>query len=184
MEDKINSIFLKLRDTLVNNINKFEDVVSLNVGKTFYNEKYFTEDIRKSYEHRLLFEKLQSINKPVLYWFTFHNEQCSKIRSTYENYKNNKPIRNSASYKSNFNSNSNTLYVGKVKTGFWGRLITHLGYSQNPKTAGLQLFHWYDCESFSNLTLNYIVFEKEMENLITVLEMELSRELKPILGKY
>jgi len=66
-----------------------------------------------------------------------------------------------------------------------GRLITHLGYSTSTQTAGLRLFHWYNVtEGLPSLKLNYIVYEREMEDLISILELDLARELKPILGRY
>lgn len=74
--------------------------------------------------------------------------------------------------------------MGKVEIGFWGRLVTHLGYSQSPKTAGMQLFHWYKPEVFDALKLNYIVFEENMKHLIVILEKQLAKELEPLIGRY
>ena len=57
--------------------------------------------------------------------------------------------------------------------------------SKSQQTAGLQLFHWYNiAEGLPPLNLKYIVFEEEMEDLIAVLELDLGRVLKPILGRY
>ena len=57
--------------------------------------------------------------------------------------------------------------------------------SKSQQTAGLQLFHWYNiAEGLPPLNLKYIVFEEEMEDLIAVLELDLARVLKPILGRY
>jgi hypothetical protein len=63
-------------------------------------------------------------------------------------------------------------------------LVTHLVYSQSPKTAGMQLFHWYKPEIFGDLKLNYIVFEENMKHLIVILEKQLAKELQPLIGKY
>lgn len=185
MKENIHSILTDLKHKLEVN-NEFTVGETIKIDKSFFNKMYHTNDIRKSADHISLFSHLSLIKKPVLYWITFSgaNENCDKIRSKYVEYKKIEQVRNCSSYKSKFDKISTTLYVGKVKTGFWGRVITHLGYSQSRRTAGLQLSHWYEYDKFSDLTLNYIIFEKEMENLISVIEVELSKELRPILGKY
>ena len=47
--------------------------------------------------------------------------------------------------------------MGKVQTYFWGRLVTHLGYSVSEKTASMQLFHWYDVSRFGNILCKIIL---------------------------
>ena len=74
------------------------------------------------------------------------------------------------------------MYVDKVEIGFWGRLVTHLDYNQSPKTAGMQLFHWYKPELYGDIKLNYIVFDDDIKHLI--LEKQLAKDLKPLVGKY
>jgi hypothetical protein len=174
---------------------------SLELQRIIIDKKYFDDnycekqDITKCEMHLDLFKELKSIRKPILYWFDFEysEERNSTISKNYREYRDkikhdysNKKYRNTAAYKSTFNSESKTLYVGKVETGFWGRLVTHLGYNSNPRTAGMQLHYWYleEFNSFGSLTLNYIVFDNEMKHLISVLEKKIALDLKPLIGKY
>lgn len=78
---------------------------------------------------------------------------------------------------------SKILYIGKVKRHFWGRFIQHLGYYKVNRTQGLQLFYWAK-ELNLNLKLTVFEFESEMINLMEVLENDLAKHLKPILGKH
>jgi hypothetical protein len=166
------------------------NVTSIHIGKSFFNKDYMhKQDIRTSTEHKLLFDELKDIKRPVLYWFEFKTVDNKKIRARYELYRadikeNRKDYRNTSSHKTHFEPNTTTLYVGKVETGFWGRLITHLGYALSEKTAGMQLCHWYDLEAFGDLTLHYITFDSGMKYLVATIEKELAKELKPLLGRY
>jgi hypothetical protein len=178
MQDSIN--------ILKESSNSPKEINTIILDSKFFNEMYFKSDIR-NLELKPLFDGLLNIKKPVLYWFEIDNFQTNAeiIRDLYLNHLKNKSGRNISSYKKNFDSNSKTLYVGKVKTGFWGRVITHLGYHKSEKTAGLQLFQWYNvAKGQPSLKLHYIVFENNMQNQIAVLEYELAQELKPILGRY
>ena len=149
------------------------------------NEVNISEDIVE-------FRALKDIKRPVLYWFVLTSSDNNKaIRDAFINdYREPikkgsiTPYRNTSSYKKAYSSTSTTLYVGKVEIGFWGRLVTHLGYSQSPKTAGMQLFHWYKPELYGNLKLNYIVFEENMKHQIIILEKQLAKKLQPLIGRY
>jgi hypothetical protein len=166
---------------------KDKDVNSLFIDEVFFNSIYFDNDIRKSEQLKDIFDHLKKIKEPVLYWFEIDEGKINaeKIRNLYIEHLAKKSNRAISSYKKDFDRSSKTLYVGKVKSGFWGRLITHLGYHTSTQTAGLQLFHWYNvADGLPSLKLNYIVFEREMEDLISILELDLARELKPILGRY
>lgn len=154
--------------------------------------------------------KLEEIkNFPVLYWFTFSNSfnEHEVLYDFYinmiEQFKNKNYSKNKSDYsfrdgidklnyrrafsaiktKRNIDFNTNTLYVGKVESGIWGRLAVHLGWGTSPKTAGLQLLYWYDFEKYKDLTFNYIVFEKSMKYFVEVLEKELRNNLNPLIGK-
>ncbi len=190
----INSLINCLADILTkNNINN-EHLKTLVINNNFFNDKYIKDvNITLCDEHKDTFEKLFNLKQPVLYWFEFDTSFVTKkiLRIKYENYRNSiktnytaENYRNTSALKADYSKSEKTLYVGKVKTGFWGRFVTHLGYNKTVGTAGMQLHHWYEPELYGNLTLNYIVFSKEMENLITVLEMELALQLNPIIGKY
>jgi hypothetical protein len=184
MENKIANIFSDLIHCLEGNRHAFTNVKSIIINESFYNEDYLENDIRRSSHHLELFTDISSIKEPVLYWFSFNsgNIDSKIIREKYERTRN-KTNRNCASYRTYFDAESTTLYVGKVKTDFWGRLITHLGYTKNIQTAGLQLYHWYE-QDFPELQLNYVIFGSEMADLISLFELQIARELKPLIGKY
>jgi len=90
--------------------------------KFFFNSIYFDNDIRKSEQLKETFDKLKLIKNPVLYWFEIDETKikADKIRSRYVDHLAKKSNRAMSSYKKIFDQNSKTLYVGKVKTGFWG----------------------------------------------------------------
>lgn len=165
-----------------------KEIYPLHIDSTYFNECFFYNDIRKSEQLKDVFDELKQIKNPVLYWFEIDDTQINAeaVRKLYIEHLAKKSNRAISSFKKKLpDSNTKTLYVGKVKTGFWGRLITHLGYHKSTQTASLQLYHWYKVnEGLPSLKLNYIVYEREMEDLISVLELDLARELKPILGKY
>jgi hypothetical protein len=179
------------------------DVENIVIDKNFlFNIENKQKDNCKSQEERgkLLLIK----DKPVLYWFTFPEgfQNQETIRNSFMDFsiKNNKkeyssyekdykvsPLKHKralSAIKNKFlNQDTNTLYVGKVKKDFWGRLATHSGWATSPKTAGLQLAFWYNFENFPPIKLNYITFEKEMDDFVSILEIELAKELKPLIGK-
>jgi hypothetical protein len=188
MKEKINSVFKKISEVVERNSDTFEENQSITITTTIFNEIYCAKsNVATCEEHKNIFGDLIKLKKrPILYWFSIddNNSNATLLREKYKEFKDLKSKRSSASYKVALDSNSKTLYVGKVKKEFHLRLVTHLGYSKNEKTAGMQLYHWYKSEEFGDLKLNYIVFNEEMSDLITILEMELARELKPIIGKY
>lgn len=197
MKSFIEKVFTNSIETLTQSKENFEQeeqIQPIEINNTFFNKEYCDKiNITKCEEHKNEFEKLLSIKSPVLYWFEFEPSKGlnKKIRTKYITYRNSiktnfkaANYRNTASYKKDFSQNSKTLYVGKVQTGFWGRIVTHLGYNQSKKTAGMQLFHWYEIEEFGNLKLNYFVFDEKMKYLIPALEKELALELKPLIGRY
>lgn len=188
MKRHLNSVFKKISEVIERNSNTFEESQTILITTTIFNEIYCAKsNVTTCEEHKNIFSDLIKFKKrPILYWFSINEKiiHATHIREKYKEFKDLKSPRNSASYKPSLDLNSKTLYVGKVKKDFHLRLVTHLGYSKNENTAGMQLFHWYKPEEFGNLTLNYIVFNEEMSDLITMLEMELARELKPIIGKY
>ena len=142
----------------------------IELNSNYFHKDYCKEcDITTCKEHSNIFQKLKNIKKPVLYWFELESSDRNvAIREKYECYvrgikgKYTDPnYRNTASFKKSFSNESTTLYVGKVQTYFWGRLVTHLGYSLSEKTASMQLFHWYNTTKFGNLKVKYIVFDNK-----------------------
>lgn len=100
---------------------------------------------------------------------------------------NNQDIRNriteySQSIK-HFDPESDCLYVGKVKKTIWGIIIQHLGYYKVKQTQGLQLFHWAKGLNLI-LEIHMYEFEENIEELISIFEIELAKEKKPIIGKH
>jgi hypothetical protein len=188
MKKHINLIFDKINEIIAKNKNFYNQGNSILISSLLFEEKYRSlYNVTTCIEQQKVFLPLKENKKnPILYWFTIDDKKTNAIelRKKYIEFKQTKSTRASASYKPYVAENSKTLYVGKVKKDFHLRLVTHLGYSKNERTAGMQLFHWFNPEVFGNLSLNYIVFNEEMSDLITILEMELARELKPIIGKY
>ncbi|MBC9812381.1 hypothetical protein H9Y05_07830 [Crocinitomicaceae bacterium CZZ-1] len=141
-------------------------------------------DVRNSTDHKVLFNNLKSMKGPVLYWFEILSENThEEIRQKLIEYKNTSGVRASSAMWSYTVPNSKYLYVGKVKKGISGRMVTHLGYNKNPDTSGLQLFHW---SKGMNLTLKLSVMEfiPEMADLMGVIELKVAQNLHPIIGKH
>jgi hypothetical protein len=157
------------------------DINESHLHETFRSAKKFS----KSKEFNELYKSLCK-DKPVLYWFTFDKEKFKEeeLKFDFEYIKINTAGRGLSFLPKTYNRNSNTLYVGKVKKNFHYRFVNHLGHSVNNKTVSLQLTYWYDVTKYGNLKLNYIVLDKGMEALISVLEVELAKELMPIIGSH
>ncbi|MDD2412712.1 MAG: hypothetical protein PHR79_07330 [Bacteroidales bacterium] len=148
-------------------------------------EKYLKEDIRHSVKYKDLFDKLQKIeHSPCVYYF----EILSDITPDIVVDKINSTDRNTPAIKGNYPKNSNILYVGKVKSLFWGRLIMHLGYHTQKNgnlsySHGLQIYHWAK-ELSLKLKVYVFEFEPEMADLMSALEFLFAKELNPIIGKH
>lgn len=191
MKEIINTIISDSIEKLKANLSSEIDIKSIPIDQKFFDEKYMKSvNITKELSE---FNKLLKINQPVLYWFEFDTTKVSKevLRAKYESYRNkfvkdynHKEYRNTAAVKKDYRECTNILYVGKVKNGFWGRLVTHLGYNISVKTAGMQLFHWFEPIKYGDLRLNYWVLNDDMNNLIALLEIELAQQLNPLIGKY
>nr|WP_294858672.1 GIY-YIG nuclease family protein [uncultured Fluviicola sp.] len=119
--------------------------------------------------------------KNCLYIFSFDESKCDTavMIKAYQN-----PTisdRNMSAMKSKPNCNTNVLYVGKVKKDLGGRLSTHFGYA-NHKTGGLQLKYWAK-EIQLELIVTFIVFEDKIDDYLNPLELYLTKELNPLIGK-
>lgn len=141
-------------------------------------------DIRNSTEHKELFEKLGGISGPVVYWFEIIEPiDNDLIRQSLSHYKYSEGAKSVPALKSRYSRESTALYVGKVKRKFWGRVIQHLGYYHVKRTQGLQLYHWAkDLEL--KVRLHAYEFEQNMEDLVSIFELDFARKLKPITGKH
>ncbi|HPQ35644.1 MAG TPA: hypothetical protein PK563_14220 [Tenuifilaceae bacterium] len=126
-------------------------------------------------------ELYNEINKkPCLYFFEFKAGLSETILAKYREYRLKDNLRNKSSIKSKPNTNTNILYVGKVKSNVGGRLSTHFGYA-NPQIGGLQLKHWAK-DIDLKLEVHLIIFHEDIGNFINPLELELTRALNPLIG--
>ncbi|MBF4515466.1 hypothetical protein IRZ71_03895 [Flavobacterium sp. ANB] len=146
-------------------------------------EDYNYNDIRESEKHKLLYKELKEMDGPCLYFFEIiSNNLSSEIINKIREYSISENAKSIPAIKKNI-PESKILYVGKVKRHFWGRLVQHLGFYKVNRTQGLQLFYWSK-ELHLNIKVTVFEFEPEMINLMEVLENELAKKLKPILGKH
>lgn len=140
-------------------------------------------DITLSEKYKAMFSDLKTLQGPCLYYFEILSENLSsEIISKIKEYADSENSKSIPAIKKTI-PDSKILYVGKVKRHFWGRLIQHLGYYKVDRTQGLQLYYWTK-ELNLNLKLVVYEFEPEMINLMEVLENDLAKHLKPILGKH
>ncbi|MFA9188215.1 hypothetical protein AAGV33_09260 [Flavobacterium sp. FBOR7N2.3] len=146
-------------------------------------EDYNHIDITNSDKHGKMFIELKEFVGPCLYYFEITSDNLSsEIVSRIRKYSISENSKSIPAIKSKI-VESKILYVGKVKRHFWGRLIQHLGYYKVNRTQGLQLFYWAK-ELNLNLKLTVFEFDADMINLMEVLENDLAKHLKPILGKH
>jgi hypothetical protein len=191
MKKKLNTFIADAIENLNNAQSKLleHDIKSILIDKEYFDEKFMKINITEATED---FKLLKTIKEPVLYWYELNSSENNIIiREKYTAYRgltkisnNNVEYRNTSSLKTKPDYNTKTLYVGKVETSFWGRLVTHLGYNKSEKTAGMQLFHWYNPALYGSIKLNYIEFDNDMKHLIIILEKQLAKELKPLIGRY
>ena len=140
-------------------------------------------DITNSERHKTMFSELKELSGPCLYYFEIVSDNLtSTIIEKIKEYSITENSKSIPAIKSKI-PESKILYVGKVKRHFWGRLIQHLGYYKVQRTQGLQLYYWTK-ELNLNLKLVVFEFEGEMINLMEVLENDLAKHIKPILGKH
>lgn len=197
MIEKLNKFFTNSIEILANNQKEIGKPNQVIINEDFFKDEFLPNFIIGE-QSVYVKEKLQEISKikgPVLYWFEFDNteDKNNLLRNKFTEYKDSlgklyhlPNYRYTSSYKKQFCADSNVLYVGKVEKDFYQRIKTHLGYAASAKTAGMQLHHWYgkSVNDFGDLTLNYIVFNNEMNDLIAVLEKVVAKELKPLIGRY
>lgn len=146
-------------------------------------EDYNFVDITKSEKFGKLFDDLKILSGPCLYFFTVTSEhQTQDLINDITNYRLTKNAKSTPAIKK-YIPESKTLYVGKVKRRLDGRIVQHFGFYKVPRTQGLQLFYWTRNNKLK-LSLTVLEFENNMADLMSVLEVELAKKLKPILGKH
>lgn len=186
MKENVNKAMQKLIDTLEKS--KLIDleqklVATFNCGEL--EEIHLRENIRDSIQFKALFDDLYTMKGPVLYWFQIRSDNTTEeLYNTIKNYKELPLSRIVPALRKNCPQPSKYLYVGKVKRYFWGgRIVQHLGYANDPRTQGLQLFHWSKLLNLK-VDLYAIEFEKDMADLVGVLETLMAREFNPIIGSH
>jgi len=169
-----------------------EQVSNLHDIKTFEIDcsqlkEFLKEDIRYSEEFKELFEKLIPIKAPCLYWYRVLSENTStEIINSFKMYRNNTERDRNVPALNSDNSidhKSRVLYVGKVKSGIYGRVIQHLGCHITARTQGLQLYYWAQ-EIGLKLELNVLEFDNKMADILPIVEFSVAKELHPLIGKH
>ena len=139
--------------------------------------------INKEPEFKELFQKLNEHTGPCLYFFTITSKHANEdLINDLKIYKQKPNSRALPAIKKKMQA-GNILYAGKVKRYFASRVEQHLGYYKVEKTQGLQLLHWTKFNKLK-LILTVMEFEKDMDDMMTIFEFCLARELKPIVGKH
>lgn len=147
-------------------------------------DDYNYNDIRKSPKFRSIFDELKNANGPTLYWIEIVSDTDSKkVIEALTDYKASDKPKATPALKSNINYDSKTLYVGKVKGTFWGRLIQHLGFFKVNATQGLQLFYWTKKLPLT-LQFNTLEFDSNMADTMPIIEYAFAKRLQPLIGKH
>jgi hypothetical protein len=131
------------------------------------------------------FNELKLIEKkPTIYWFEFDGQthNCESLYIFFKEHKENFGNSNLPAIYKQFRD-TNVLYLGKSKTYLWGRLLQHLGFHDDTHSQGLILKDWTS-ELNIKLTFKYIVFNEKMSDLITMYELKLAQQMKPLIGKH
>lgn len=160
--------------------------LTFNIDTTKLNPNYANQiNITTDGDFVEMFKELKAYEDlPALYFFRVNPEiDPNEIIGAIDEVNNTDNLNTPA--KNKYTENKGMLYVGKVKSCAWGRLIQHLGYHQNKKSHGLQIDHWVKKISTPlNLTYTVIFFEKKMADYVQILEVAFAEEYKPIIGKH
>ncbi len=146
-------------------------------------EDYSLPDRRESENFKSLFDNLQNIKGPCVYFFDIDsNHEASEVIESIKKYASTEGSKTIPAIKQNY-STSKTLYVGKRKSRLDGRIFVHLGSYHVKGTQGLQLYYWAK-DMGLKLKLTIVEFNPEMVDLISILEHDFALKLKPILGMH
>lgn len=153
-----------------------------NIDSKHFTEDFITHDITQDVNFKEMFDTLKEFHDyPALYFFQI-NQELSKTEIL-DLIKVNNSLKTPAI--NSFKENNVFLYVGKVTSCAWGRLIQHLGYHKQRTSHGLQVGLWGN-KTTKDLELSFTVifFEQESRDYLAQLEKMLSKKLKPIIGKH
>lgn len=134
---------------------------------------------KKGYQTIPLYQHLEPIKGPVVYYYKFINASCDDIRSNFLAYKALR-LRNCSAVLTNIPTNTNTLYVGSEKNSIARRTMEHMGYS-HPGTGGLQISKWAP-ELSLELELYYSIVQEVA--VLGEVESAMAGLLKPLIGKH
>ena len=147
-------------------------------------DDYNYADIRDADKFKPIFDQLKNASGPTLYWIEIVSDtDTKKVIEALNIYKASENPKATPALKSTINYDSRTLYVGKVKGTFWGRLIQHLGFFKVNATQGLQLFYWTK-ELSLTLKVNILEFDNNMADIMPIVEYAFAKRLQPLIGKH
>ena len=187
MTERINQISKEIKSS-INLLERFNlECCPIEIDCNKLNFDFHNNNILDDSYFKHRFEEIiKHQDNPAIYWFEFDTKKNSseKILSIFETFKKKHPERNTpAIYKYLKDPNTSVLYLGKSKNILWGRLIQHLGFHSNPASQGLLLSEWAN-DIDLKLVFKFIVFNKEMVDLISFYEFKLSQIINPLIGKH
>lgn len=118
-----------------------------------------------------------------MYLFELVSHNAEQVKKSYNAFCNNPDLLhlNKSAIKKNAHTDTQYLYIGKVKKGVGGRMATHFGYA-NPKIGGLQLKYWAKAINLK-LKVHIVAFDENIDDFINPLELQLTKNLRPLIGK-
>lgn len=161
-----------------------KEILSYTIDCSLLHPKFLEQDVRHSTEFSNMFNELIANDAPCVYWFEILNgPSTATIHQRISTYKET-AVRVVPALKPLNDSSSKILYVGKSTVGFWGRLITHMGYLSGKATSqGLQLDYWAK-DLRLELRVNILQFPEAMADYLSIVEFALAKNLQPIIGKH
>lgn len=121
-----------------------------------------------------------------VYWFklvrSFDNPPNAVIIDKYSDIKDPSKGWWSKVDKSRRNSDTEYLYVGKIKIGLYGRFLQHIGLG-HPMTSSLKLKEWVGELSSLKLQFYYLDLSRINTDYLSDMEIIFWNELKPLLGE-
>lgn len=180
-----------LSDFLTITIQSLENLRDNDVHKTFtydFNcedlEDYSNCDKKKSYKLKELFDGIEKIKGPVLYWYEVTSDHSDDvILNALQEYGKQERHRAIPAFHKKSNKYTKILYVGKCKNNFKNRVIQHLGYAKTEATQGLQLFYWAK-DLCLGLKLHALEFDNDMAEIMLIVESYFAKKLNPLIGKH
>lgn len=184
----------KLGDLLEGAFEKYSYKIDCSQMKQYQKLITFEEDCRDCPLFKPLFDRLNTITGPALYWFEADSEEeAYQLKADLDQFRKINPQKKQPNWRNipaqNNNSNSKVVYVGIRQGGYTkkhslsflaGRIIIHLGYYKHGSTQGLQLAHWAKLP----LTLNVIALPDQAKDYLNILEKLFALELNPLVGKH